>query len=849
VSRFADLPTRAFLFASLVLGGAGLSNPLANWLVVTLGLLVLAQRLPALTWSDFDRNAKRVVGLVLATGSLCLLQMVPLPREIWAAMPGHELAAQIAATAGGVMWTAWSLAPDRTFDAMMALVPVAAALLIAAQATRDERLTLLRAVLAVALAGAVLAVIQISAGPNSAPVLFKTTHRGFGIGFFVNRNHFALFLLVAMQVVALPGVPAVLQKVENPRAAEWGLRAASLILLALGVLSSLSRTGILLLPVALATAVLVGRQGRVRVPIVAGGFVLAALLAFIMRATPPVQLLLERFATTAEDKRFEYWANTLDAIRDALPLGTGFATFTLIYPTYEPLNEIYLEVVNHAHSDILELALEAGVPGLALLLAWLCFVAVACVGARKAASTRRERLIPLTVGLAVVLALAASLVDYPIRMHTVAVTLALLVGMLLNVCKAELPSGPSWSRRGLVWAPLMVLGAVTASAQWGQHLARGANELLAARVAPWSSLVQSAAATRFQLLGQVEASSGAARKALALAPMDAPALRAEGMAALALGRRDQGAALMSLGARLGWRDIFTQLWLAEQAMAAGAHGFAIQRIDAVLRQGKFDAELLPLLPGLMHTQGGRVALAEQLAFEPGWRVAFFNAVARDRTWTMPQLLDLIARLRRTEAPVNEVDTGLIRAVLASSGRYGDVRRVWLASGQRALIGDGSFDARPGAVSQWQGPYAWYGPPLTGVRLDVAEANLARKGYALAITSDGLAPGGALAQTLVLTPGPHRLAFSSRADDEALLRQLQVTLECRRNADTALGEPFGVALNWRPRKDGWQQADGRFFIPDGCPGQILTLLIPQAGGRPFSIWLDDVSIRSVTPPGA
>lgn len=829
-----------------------MSSPLANWLTVTLGLVVLAQRVPSLAWSGFDRQARLATWLLAASGGLCVLQMVPLPGALWAGLPGHEIAAQIATAGSWDIWTAWSLAPDRTFDALTTLVPVSAALLIAAQASSDERLTLLRLLVAVALVDSVLAVVQLSAGPNSAPVLFATSHQGFGVGFFVNRNHFALFELVAMQIVALPGVPAIMHKVENQRAAEWGLRAAALVLLALGVLSSLSRTGILLMPVAFVSAILISRQGRVRVPVLAAGVLLAALLGLALRSAPPIQLLLARFAGTADDKRFEYWANTWDAVRDSFPLGTGLGTFTLVYPTYEPLNEVYELVVNHAHSDVLELLLEAGLPGLALLLGWLALMALAFSAARKSARSRRERLLPLAVAIASVLALAASLVDYPLRMHTISVSMALLVGMLLSVHKvllAERPSHPSWMRRGLVWAPLLVLGGLTASAQWGQHLVRNGNEILASRLAPWSSLVQSAAATHFQLLGDVEASSRAARRALALAPNDAPALRAEGMAALALGRREEGAALMSLGARLGWRDTIAQLWLAEQALAAGAHGFAIQRIDAVMRQGNFDAELLPLLPPLMRTESGRAALAEQLAFRPGWRVAFFNTMARARTWTMPQFLDLAARLARAEAPVNEVDTALMRAVLAQDGRYPDVRRVWLASGQRATIGDGSFDARPGVVAQWQEPYAWYAPPLTGVRLDVAQADLARKGHALAITSDGLAGGRALVQTIVLKPGRHVLAFTGQADDEALLRQLKVTLGCRRDAETALGEPFEIPLHWRPIEDGWHRAGGRFAVPEGCVGQMLTLSIPQSGGRPFSIWIDDVSIRSLNPPSA
>jgi O-antigen ligase len=848
-SRFgnADPLTRAFLLAAFLIGGAGLNSPAANTVIVLLGLAVLAVRLPRVEWRRLDLGGRFTAGMFLASAGLCLLQLIPLPLGLWAQLPGHQLAAMIATAVGGTGWRAWSLSPDRTIESLTALVPATAAVLIAAQATTEQRRDILRWILLVAVISAALGIIQFSVGPGSAPVLFDTRHRGFGVGLFVNRNHCALFLLLAMQLAALPGIPGPFSKAEDSKSVEWGLRAGTLVLLSLGVLSTLSRTGAFLLPVALVAAILINRRGRLKGRVVLIGAVLAALFAFALRWAPPVQALFERYATSAEDKRFEYWGNTLLAVRDSLPLGTGFGTFTLIYPTVEPLDQLQSDVVNHAHNDLLELLLEGGLPGVALLLAWLALVVFLAVRARRLAQGRRERLLPVVVAVSVALTLAASLVDYPIRMNTIAVSLALLVGMLVPILPKPQPAAAAVSPwRRLVLLPLLLLGVLTLSLQAARQFAsRGGSAL-----APWSSQVQGDVATQLELSGNQAGSSIAARRALAVSPLDAQSLRAEGMAAIALGRREQGAQLLSLGGRLGWRDAINQLWLVQQALAAGADGFAIQRMDGLIRQEEFVEALLPMMPTLLRTQEGSAALAEQLALQPGWRHSFFNAFARDANATMPQLLGLARRLDRAKAPLTAQDTSLIRAVLASRGRYMDVRRLWQASGQTALLGDGEFEASSGELPLGAAPYEWFAGKLTGVRVETAQAQVVRKGQALAITSGGLAAGPALAQTVVLAPGRYTLSFSVMGQDLAVARQLTAAVSCRLDTDHAQGEAIAVPLTWRgrPQPEG-QIASGSFAVPAACRGQTIMLAVPQTGGRPFSVWIDGVSIRSAASPRA
>jgi len=845
-TRLGEWLPFAFLVAALLLGGAGNSYPLAFWMVAMLALVVLAWRTPRMRWSALDTRTKAVACVTAASVALFIVQLVPLPRAIWEGMAGHGLAAQIASTVGGGGWTAWSLAPDRTLVSLLSWLPPVAAMVIMARAPSDQRRKILRLVLIVALVSAVLSIVQLAAGPGSAPVAFSTRHRGYGVGLFVNRNHLALFLLLAMQIAALPGVLAARTADETGRGMEWGLRAGSLALLSLGVLATLSRTGCSLLPVALASAIFLSQRKRIRVGILLGVLGGAAVAALLLRNAPPVAALLGRFATAAEDKRFEYWANTLAATKDSLPWGTGFGTFQLIYPTMEPLTEVAPDVVNHAHSDLLEVALEGGVLGVILMLAWVGVLVWTIMRARQGAVSRFERVAPLAVAVALVLTLGASAVDYPLRMTTVSVTVALFVGLLLPVRRSAESEGtagreePGGVARWRVWAPIAVLAVLVSSAFWSERLVLARQEAAATMVAPWSSRAQASAATRFQMDGSAAEASLAARRALAISPLDPAAVRAQGMAEIVRGRGEEGAALMSLGATLGWRDRLTQLWLVEQALAANAYGFAVQRVDGLLRQGQFADYLLPLLPGVLTQAEGRAALAEQLSFAPGWRAAFFNTLARDRTWELSDLQALADQLRRAGEPVTPSETALIRAVLAEQGQFDQIRRVWQLSGQRVLVGDGEFEGQSGELPIWAAPYGWRAPQLSGVRVEVAEPVKPRRGQALVMTSEGVARGPALAQTVVLAPGRYNIQLAALAPDIPILRGLQARI-ARVHPGEAPGAPAAVPIAWSAVANEWSTGRGSLEVPSDCPALELSLSIPEQGGRRFAVWVDGVAI--------
>ena len=84
--------------------------------------------------------------------------------------------------------------------------------------------------------------------------------------------------------------------------------------------------------------------------------------------------VLERFADDPlADGRIPFARNTIEAALAFFPVGSGLGTFTVVYPTFEKTNDLMANTfANHAHNDLLELWLEAGVPG--AVVAALCAI-------------------------------------------------------------------------------------------------------------------------------------------------------------------------------------------------------------------------------------------------------------------------------------------------------------------------------------------------------------------------------------------------------------------------------------------------------------------------------------------
>lgn len=285
---------------------------------------------------------------------------------------------------------------------------------------------------------ALYGLIVVASGYDRIWHVEKTVFLDAATGTWVNRNHFADYLALALPLGAaswIVGLPR-----SAARGGSWLLRTFSsagsrnlLRLLALligmaGLLVSLSRAGIALGVAGVAATLWLGTRSRkptTRWIIVC--------LALAIAAMPLAQLgtesLQHRFESSADDftsagSRVTVWRDTLDLARAFPLLGSGFGTFAAIYPEFRSPEVRYFFA--HAHNDLLQFAAEGGALGVLLLLALLASLA------RPLSAALRGEYGILAIGAAVGLsaALLHALIDFNFHLPANAAVAAVLAGSL-----------------------------------------------------------------------------------------------------------------------------------------------------------------------------------------------------------------------------------------------------------------------------------------------------------------------------------------------------------------------------------------------------------------------------------
>ncbi|MEJ0065388.1 MAG: O-antigen ligase family protein [Caulobacteraceae bacterium] len=412
------------LLVSAVFGGASQTNALSLMAVELASLPLLFVSIYLLLAGAAPAGSAFPIGLLAAIVLLPALQIAPLPFELWRQLPGREVVVQALGAAGlGHVALPFSLAPQQTWRSLLALAPPAAMFLGALMLTDGQRRLMAALWLVLAVASLCLGGLQMLGGPDSALYFYPITNADSPVGFFANRNHQASFLLCLLPVAAMFAARFD-GRFDSPRL--FPALAATLYVFVglVGVAATKSRAGIALALVALvgvAAIVLRGeavrRHWRAAAGLAAGvALAIGGVLAFGLGP------ITERFAAGGEP-RFEGWPIVLRAAQSYLPLGSGIGSFSAIYGGVEPLTQVSPIYFNHAHNDYLELWLETGLAGaalLALFAGWLARRAfqiwrrIAAGGSGMAAACT----------LLVALLLAHSTVDYPLRTETIAVLFA-----------------------------------------------------------------------------------------------------------------------------------------------------------------------------------------------------------------------------------------------------------------------------------------------------------------------------------------------------------------------------------------------------------------------------------------
>ena len=419
----------ALIGLALLLGGGSLRFPLTRMIVEIAGAGVLAWYAARGWRAPVDRWSSAVIGLLLLMLALPLVQLVPLPPSLWTGLPGHEDAARIMEAAGLTLpWMPISLQPDATRLAAAYLIPPAAMFIATVHATRAQRVIYGWVVVGMALLGALLGLLQ--AGGSERFYLYDLGRFTAATGFFANKNHHADLLLVAMVLAAGLTVTGSRLGLRSP--SPW-VTAAVIALLALGLPAANSRMALLLLPIAIVPAalLLVPRGHSRRLRLRDAGIVAAVLggLAILAAGSGVVTRVLDRFGGEP-DSRFTFWPDVIGAIGHYQPVGSGLGSFIKIYQRHESLGTLNFTYVFHAHNDFMEIMLEAGWAGVALIVLALALLAVGAWRKLRPSAWGRQTPLHIAAVCGMVILVAHSLVDYPLRTLALACVLAFLAGCL-----------------------------------------------------------------------------------------------------------------------------------------------------------------------------------------------------------------------------------------------------------------------------------------------------------------------------------------------------------------------------------------------------------------------------------
>lgn len=460
--RWVQLFSPAFLALSALLvlvfatGGASRSD-VDSLLVlrpVATGVLFLG-----LFWlrSEHWRANRFLLGWAGAAVLLVFSQLVPLPPQVWQALPGRSLIAQIDQTVGlGDIWRPLTMTPGATRNAFWSLMPPLACLVLAVQLDRRELKQIMGLVIVLGLVSALLAMLQLLGDPRGPLYLYDFTNNGAAVGLFANRNHQALLLAALLPMLAVWAFDEPSRsdgsRPENRSIRRIAALSGAGFIIPL-ILITGSRAGLALGLVALGVAAAFTlhslRQGKSdpttglggsarsvsrnkprRVSrLMAGLLLLGGVLTLIavtvtLNRDLAIDRLLERDVT--EGARAKILPTVVEITQLYLPWGSGMGSFEQVFQVHEPDALLAPTYMNHAHNDWLELVQTGGLPALLLLAAGLVWTGGLLwrFGWSHAVPHDARRLGQVGASF-LVLAGLGSIGDYPLRVPSLACLLVL----------------------------------------------------------------------------------------------------------------------------------------------------------------------------------------------------------------------------------------------------------------------------------------------------------------------------------------------------------------------------------------------------------------------------------------
>lgn len=373
------------VFAPLISGG----NRPIPLLMLELSALAIAGYLVSDSRA-LSRIPKLYLVLLAGIFILPLLHLIPLPFSVWAMLPGHSSYAQALVDVNSSLNSsarAASLVPSLTEYSWLAVLPPIMVFLFTLSVPKEQLKTAVMVFLGMAAFQAVFGLMQYGAGPDSWLQINDSPHKAFALGTYPNRDHLAGFLemalplSLAMLTVSIGHSHAARRHTRNMRQRlvllasthlnQTAMYACVSIAILLGLIFTHSRTGnaLAMLVILLSTIVFSTRIGGRNVYGVIGTFSAIALMLAVEVGMAPV---LNRFVQQdpLQDGRWMIFNNTISAIGEFFPLGSGIGTFNQAFPRFQDFS-FNGAFINRAHNDYLEWIMEGGIIAGFLILMFL----------------------------------------------------------------------------------------------------------------------------------------------------------------------------------------------------------------------------------------------------------------------------------------------------------------------------------------------------------------------------------------------------------------------------------------------------------------------------------------------
>ena len=339
-------------------------------------------------WRVRAWGALETCGVVAA--AMALLQLVPLPRGVGDAISPHlrSVCTQISLSVHGAL----PLSIDPTAGIGGACTAIAALTVFLASAAVFESGGVRLVIRGIALTGVVLAAVGIAQDATAHGLMYWRWHPleegAPPFGPFVNRDHFATWVLLALPLTAgyFAAHTAVHQRTQE---GTWRQRllmaldgravwlAGAIALMAIALAATMSRSGLFGLSVAIIAAAVLRKstheRGSGAFRWIAGAVAIALALG-VARFDPGELVRRVAAAPASAANRAIIWRETMPIVHDFWLTGTGAGTYETAMLVYQRSSAGGARF-NQAHNQFLQLGAEGGlllsIPlALALLACW-----------------------------------------------------------------------------------------------------------------------------------------------------------------------------------------------------------------------------------------------------------------------------------------------------------------------------------------------------------------------------------------------------------------------------------------------------------------------------------------------